>query len=230
MSIPAFVAAFFALFAMVNPIGTAGIFMGMTDGLSSMFKARAAAVTAIAVLCILVGSIFGAAAILSLFGISMSAFQVAGGIIVAGIGMSMLHGGKNPAHSAGSGSADRNAQAQVEAAVRGQLVVPLAMPILAGPGSIATAAMLAAKFAEGERRIGVLVAATAVAVSVLVIYAAFAIFGRYVSRTAQEIIFRFMGLIIVAIAVEMVIDGAQNVVTAYLESHHLLPSAPVAQG
>lgn len=230
MSVPAFIAAFFALFAMVNPVGTAGIFMGMTDGLPSAFKVRAAGITAVAVLVILLGSVFGAAAILSLFGISMSAFQVAGGIIVAGIGMKMLHGGDNPAHSATGGPGHEDSATQAETAVRGQLIVPLAMPILAGPGSIATAAMLAAKFSEGEGRVGVIAASLTVAATVLVIYSAFAIFGRYVSRTAQQVVFRFMGLIIVAIAVEMVIDGARGTVTAYLQQHPWFAASPDAKG
>ncbi len=100
----AFVATLLGLFAMMNPIGNTAIFLGMTDGLPSGFRARAALKASLAVLVILELSIFGATAVLGAFGISMSAFEAAGGIIVLGIGLKMLHGSENPAHTTSEGT------------------------------------------------------------------------------------------------------------------------------
>ncbi len=208
MDTAAFLKAFLGLFAMMNPIGNAGIFIGVTGDLPTSFKVRAALKTCVAVLIILEISIFGGMEILQLFGISINAFQAAGGLIVLGIGMNMMHGDENSSQNTEGGKAALENVEQKEEEVDGQLVVPLAMPILGGPGSITAVVTVAAAFPTIEGRIG---AAAGTAAMVFVLFLSFAASGllaRFLNEHAQEIILRFMGLILVAIGMDMMLGGA----------------------
>lgn len=208
MDTAAFLKAFLGLFAMMNPIGNAGIFIGVTGDLPTSFKVRAALKTCVAVLIILEISIFGGMEILQLFGISINAFQTAGGLIVLGIGMKMMHGDENSSQNTEGGKAALENVEQKEEEVDGQLVVPLAMPILGGPGSITAVVTVAAAFPTIEGRIG---AAAGTAAMVFVLFLSFAASGllaRFLNEHAQEIILRFMGLILVAIGMDMMLGGA----------------------
>ncbi len=205
------------LFAMMNPIGNTAIFLGVTGGLPSSYRLKAALKTCLAVLIILECSIFGAMAILDAFGVSMSAFEVAGGIIVLGIGMKMLHGSENPAHTTPAGT---DALANVEAReeeVDGKLVVPLAMPILAGPGSITTVVTVAAANPGLEGRFGAALGTAILVASLFLCFAMSGTIAKLISKQGQEILLRFMGMILVAIAVGMIFHGSGNSVSRYLE-------------
>lgn len=203
----AFIGALFGLFAMMNPIGNTAIFLGMTEGLPASFRLKAAIKTCVAVFIILEGAIFGAIAILDAFGVSMSAFETAGGIIVLGIGLKMLHGSENPAHSTPAGT---DALANVEALekeVDGKLVVPLAMPILAGPGSITTVVTVAAGHHGFDGRLGTAAGTAVIVLSLFICFAASGAIAKVLTKQAQEILLRFMGMILVAIAVGMISHG-----------------------
>ncbi|MDA0802978.1 MAG: NAAT family transporter [Planctomycetota bacterium] len=209
---PAAAGAFLGLFAMMNPIGNTGIFVGMVEGLPASLQRRAALKSCLAVWVILVGSIFGGVAILKGFGISMGAFQAAGGIIVLGIGLKMLHGTENRANASSTGASDSGvkseaAEAAEEADVDSRLVVPLAMPILAGPGSITTVVMVATDHSGMDGRIGTAIGTTALVLCLLACFLASSWIARFLNERTQGIILRFMGLILVAIAVGMVFDG-----------------------
>ena len=144
MSTAAFMKAFLGLFAMINPIGNAGIFIGITGDVPTSFKLRAALKTSLAVLIILELSIFGGMALLEVFGISIPAFQTAGGLIVLGIGMSMMSGGGNSSHETEGAKKAIQSVKDKEEIVDDKLIVPLAMPMLGGPGAITTVVTVAA--------------------------------------------------------------------------------------
>jgi len=215
----AFVATLLGLFAMMNPIGNTAIFLGMTDGLPAGFRARAALKASLAVLVILELSIFGATAVLGAFGISMSAFEAAGGIIVLGIGLKMLHGSENPAHTTSEGTAAVQAIALAEEEVDGKLVVPLAMPILAGPGSITTVVSVVAGHPGIGGKLGAAAGAAAITLSLLACFLASGLIAKLLNRQAQEILLRFMGMILAAIAVTMILNGTMGAVGDYLKDH-----------
>ena len=120
-----------ALFTILNPIGDAAIFEGMVSGRPREQQRAIAIKSAFAVAVILFATLWFGEHILSFFGVSLAALQVAGGLIVALIAFSMLHSRKSKMHAVGEQHEDPSAQAPVA-------VVPLAMPISAGPGVIAT--------------------------------------------------------------------------------------------
>ena len=204
----AFLKVFLGLFAMMNPIGNTGIFIGFTGDLPTAFKVRAALKTCFAVLVILEIAIFGGMEILDLFGISIQAFQAAGGLIVLGIGMKMLHGEGNPSQQTHGATAVLASAESREEEVRSRLIVPLAMPILGGPGSITTVVTVAAAFPTLEGKIGTALGTAALVGAMLLCFLLSGALSRFLSDHAQEIILRFMGLILVAIGMDMILGGA----------------------
>ncbi|MFP6563778.1 MAG: MarC family protein [Myxococcota bacterium] len=210
MSLAAFLKVFMALFAMMNPIGNTGIFISTVGDLPAAYKVRAALKTSLAVLIILEISIFAGTAILQVFGISLAAFQTAGGLIVLLIGLGMVTGKENGSHKTEGTARSLADVAADEKAVDSKLIVPLAMPILGGPGSITTVITVAAAFPTLEGRIGTAAGTAALVATLFLCFALSGFVSRFLSDHAQEIILRFMGLILVAIGADMILGGIET--------------------
>lgn len=137
---------FMGFFAIMTPIANTPIFLSLTADDAPAIRmqvAMKAVITAfglILVFCLLGKLIF------SLFGITLPAFRITGGLLVALIGYNMLHGEPSKVHH--SGSVDQKVSTEAELSVA---VTPLAIPILAGPGTIATAMNLASTPEEMDR-------------------------------------------------------------------------------
>ena len=207
MDTPTFLKAFLGLFAMMNPIGNAGIFISMTGGLPASYILKASIKVTIFVMIILVGAAFGGTAILDAFGISLPAFQLAGGLIVLGIGFKMLAGDENSSHHTDSGKQSLDDVKTKEASVDSALLVPLTMPILAGPGSIATVVTAAAAVPTLKGQIGAAAGAAALTLVLGICFALTSVLGKLITPSVQQIVLRFMGLILVAIAADMMLTG-----------------------
>ena len=197
---------FMGFFAIMNPIANTPIFLGLTaDDAPAIRKqvATKALITAfgiILVFCLLGKLIF------SLFGITLPAFRITGGLLVALIGYNMLHGEQSKVHQ--SGPVDQNLSTEAELSVA---VTPLALPILAGPGTIATAM----NFASTGGIDAMVVTIAAFAVLCLITYGFF-IFGQrlvaFLGENGLGVITRIMGLILAVIGVQMLIDGVAGAI------------------
>ena len=203
----AFLKAFLALFAMMNPIGNTGIFIAITGDLPASFKLRAAIKITICISLILVASIWSGTAILDAFGISLPAFQLAGGLIVLGIGFKMIGGEENKAHQTDEGKKQLEDLTQEEADVNSKLIVPLSMPMMGGPGSIATVVTVAAAYPTIPGLIGTTLGTIALTLLMGTCFAASGLLRRFITPNAQQIILRFMGMILIAIAADMMLTG-----------------------
>ena len=222
MDTEAFLKAFMGLFAMMNPIGNTGIFISTVGDLPTRFKVKAAIKTSLAVLVILEISIFGGTEVLKVFGISLSAFQAAGGLIVLLIGLHMIMGKENTSHQTEGAKASLADLKNTEEEVNQKLIVPLAMPILGGPGSITTVVTVAARYNTDGGQIGT-AAGTAALIGILfVCFALSGFLGRFLNAHAQQIILRFMRMILVAIGMDMMFSGLETSVFDFLE--HKMPS------
>lgn len=219
MSTAAFLSAFLGLFAMMNPIGNTGIFIGMTPGVSTAFRIKCAIKVSLVVLVILLVAIFAGMAILRGFGISLPAFELAGGLIVLGIGFKMLQGGENTAHVTKGAKASIEDMATAEEEISSKMIVPLAMPILGGPGSITTVVTVAARYEGIEGSIGVAVGTTALVAIMMVCFMLSGYLAKILSAHAQEVIIRFMGLLLIAIATGMLLDGFEKSVLDFGSAH-----------
>lgn len=187
-----------ALLAILNPIGNAAIFVSMIKG-DTHAKHKTAISCAIAVAIILLVTIWVGIGLLKTFGISIGAFQTAGGLIVILIGLSMLKG-QNPTH------ADHlNPQAQTNS---GSIaVVPLAIPIIAGPGAMTTIILHMTYLNSINYKIIISIICFILAAIIgVVLY-----FSPYIAKTlgnsGMRIMTSIMGLVITAIAFQMLASG-----------------------
>jgi len=203
-----FLTVFTSFFAIMNPIANAPLFLGLTEELDTPTRRRVAtrsvllAFSIVAVFAILGRVIFAA------FGITLPAFQVAGGILVGLVGFNLLQGQQSSVHTP---SDEDNARSR-DAAL-GIAVSPLAMPILAGPGTIATAMNLAA----GSTVADVIQVLAGLALVCAMTWVAFRFSDelvRFLGQNAIKVVTRLMGLILAVIGVQMLIAGITGAIAA----------------
>lgn len=192
---------FMGFFAIMNPIANAPIFLGLTGDDDKQTTASVAfRALLLAFLVVVVFSVLGKV-IFELFGITMPAFRITGGLLVCLIGFHMLQGRHSSVHHPTETDQQKCREAELSVAV-----TPLAIPILAGPGTIATAINFSA---DG----GLVAMATTIAMFALlcVITYLFFIFGKkfvaYIGDGALSAITRIMGMILAVIGTQMVIVG-----------------------
>ena len=195
------ITVFIGFFAIMNPIANVPIFLGLTSGDDKQTTATVALRSL--TLAFIIVTLFSVAGkvIFELFGLTLPAFQITGGLIVFLIGFHMLQGG----HSSVQHPSEEDKQKSREAALS-VAVSPLAMPILAGPGTIATAM----NFSAGGGFMEMVVTIIMFAVLCAVTYILF-IFGEkfvtYIGASALGVVTRMMGLILAVIGTQMVIEG-----------------------
>lgn len=192
---------FMGFFAIMNPIANVPIFLGLTSGDDKQtVKTVALQSLALAFLVIVVFSIAGKV-IFELFGITLPAFRITGGLLVFLIGFHMLQGKQSSVHHPDEKDKQKCREAALSVAIS-----PLAMPILAGPGTIATAM----NFSAGGGLTGMVVTIISFAVLCLITYVFF-VFGEkfvtFIGVGALGVITRMMGLILAVIGTQMVIEG-----------------------
>ena len=190
-----------ALIALINPLYGVPIFISMTRNLSPAEKRGTAAIVGLTVFFTATITTLLGEEILAFFGISVPAFQIAGGIIVLGIGLAML---KDDGRSGG----DAKALASGHERERGVAVVPLSIPLTIGPGAIATIVLFSHLLDDGDE----IVTMVPVVLGISALTWLSLVFADPISKALGEtvisVITRIMAILLTAIAVEMVIDGA----------------------
>ena len=197
-------AKFFAgLLAIVNPIGAIPVFISLTAGLSQHERERTARLSASAVAVVLLAALFTGEAILGFFGISIASFRVGGGVLLLLIAVSMMH-----ARISHAKQTDEEVQDAAEK--ESVAVVPLAIPLLAGPGSISTIIVYAHRNSVGGHY--VVLGFEIVLVSLLVwgVFRMAPVLSDRLGRTGINVLTRIMGLILAAIAVEFMANGLRQ--------------------
>ena len=186
------------IFTISNPIGNLPIYLSFTDGNKRKDRAIARSCAFTFLIALLLATWLGND-LLGFFGISRAAFQVAGGLIVVLIGLSMLHSEPSKVHH-DPDSVDRDQNS----AVKG--IVPLGIPLLAGPGTLTvviadpSAASLGGKVSLSL----VVVALTAV---VYLVFNAGEMLSSRISTSALQVLTKIMGLLLTAIAIQMLFTG-----------------------
>ena len=194
---------FAALFAIMNPFANVPVFLSLTEGASREAQ-RKVAVTAI--VGVAVGCVVSAVAgelILGFFGISVDDFRLAGGIIVLLIALSMLQGTASHAHARTPAEKEETSDIDPTSVA----IYPLTVPLLVGPGTIATLII----FAETARKTGTMLELFVGLGGFMVLLAAALLaapaIGEHLSQNTTAIARRLMGMILAAIAVEMVVTS-----------------------
>ncbi len=198
---------FLGFFAMLNPIGNTPVFLSMVgeaDKKTIKKVAFRAVLTAFFIIAIF--SFFGHV-IFRMFGITLPAFQVAGGIIVFFIGYDLLQGKV-------AGAQHSNVQINVKS-YEDMAVSPLGIPLLAGPGTISTAMNFVG---ESNKLSYTLLIVLIFALVCAITYFMFLISNRIADKLSPpliKVISRIMGLILTVIAVQMFINGIFNVIKQF---------------
>lgn len=196
-----FVKALGGFFAIMNPFVALPIFLSMTEGDSPADQRKLAVKVSIysAIMCAAVA--FGGAAILKFFGIGINDFRVAGGLVLMMIALGMLNGGANTSHD---GTASEQAsQRQVEDIS----FYPMTFPMIVGPGTITTLILFTheAKDMSGAIAVGLAAGLVLAALAVVLWFAGN--IGHHMSQTLRVIMTRLMGMVLAAIAVDMIAAG-----------------------
>lgn len=198
---------FVGILAIVNPLGAVPIFLTLTAGMERRDRAAVAGVVALTVCAILLATLFFGKLLLQLFGISIHSFRVGGGILLLLMSVSMLNARLSPIAQ----TEDEAEESKDKSSIA---VVPLSMPLLAGPGAI-SAVTLAANRASGVLHY-LVIGAEIVALSLIlwVVFRLSPIITRRVSGTALNVFTRIMGLMLAAIAVEFIANGLKGLFPA----------------
>ena len=192
----AFITSFITLFVIIDPIGLSPMFVALTKGEDATHR-RGIAIraTIIAGILLVLFGLFGEA-VLGFAGISMPAFRIAGGILLFLTALDMLFERR---------SKRRKGQANSE---NDPSVFPLATPLIAGPGSIATMILLTGE-AEGDwALIGmVMLVLMAVLLLVLLAFLSAGLLERALGTTGTNVVSRLLGMLLAALSVQFVVDG-----------------------
>ena len=192
--------AIVGIFVIVDPIGSVGIFLAVTNGFSKIKKEKAARFAGITVAAVLVIAALMGQAILDLFGIRLAAFSVAGGILFLILAVEMIRGeGVSQFHKLNERSEQLPAAA----------IVPLGVPLMAGPGAISTV-ILASPGSANWFETAILI--SSIAVLGLVTWLCFSYaqhIGKLIGDIGIQLISRIMGLMLAALAVEYMVKGIQ---------------------
>lgn len=189
-----------ALLAIVDPIAGIPMFLSATAGNSHVSRRRTAQVAAFTVFCVLGLSALIGTDILKFFGISIPSFLIGGGILLLMLAISMLQAQDSRIRQ----TPDEAEEAAEKDAVA---VVPLGIPLLAGPGAISTMIIATHEAPGFVLHLTLLIPAAIIALAVWGTFAAATRISDRLGKTGMNIITRVMGLIIAAIAIEYIYRG-----------------------
>lgn len=189
-----------ALFAIVNPIGSVPIFISATDGWNRQQKLRTANVVALTVFLVLAASALFGEGILAFFSITIPSFQVGGGILILLIAINMLH-----AKQSHSKQTPEEAKTMEERDVIA--IVPLSIPLLAGPGAISSMIIAAQDSTTFGAQLSLLLPILVVALLVWLSLQLSSYIAGKLGTIGINIVTRLMGLILAAMAVEFIAHG-----------------------
>lgn len=194
------ITAFVALFVVIDPIGLTPLFVALTTGMSSQKRRRIAIrATLVATGILLVFSIFGEN-ILTFIGISMPAFRIAGGILLFLTALDMLFERRT-----------RRREDQAEEEVEDDpSVFPLAIPLIAGPGAIATVILLVGQTDGTAGYFAVLGVLAGVLALVFMMFLSASVLERLLGKTGITVVTRLLGMLLAALSVQFVLDGLKG--------------------
>jgi multiple antibiotic resistance protein len=206
-AVVAFLAVFVGLFPIVNPLGMAPIFLRLTSGSTQGIRADLAQRIAIGSFFLMAISLFVGSHILALFGLTITAVQIGGGLVVTVAGWRLLQQG-------GDSNVDRATVPVTEEGMIGRAFFPLTMPLTVGPGAISVAITLGTRAAHVDRIAevagGALIAVLAVSLLVYVSYRFAAYVLRYLGETGTDVLMRLSAFILLCLGVQIMTNGISD--------------------
>ena len=198
-----FLQFFLGLVAAVNPVGIMPVFVSLTGHMTPEEKNKTATTANVAVAVILIISLFAGQLLLDMFSISLDSFRVAGGLLLLSIAFSMMSGKL--------GEDKQNKQEKSEYVSREQIgVVPLAMPLMAGPGAISSTIVYGSRYPGMFDTVGIIVTIVLFALCTWLLFRSAPLIVRFLGQTGINVITRIMGLILGALGIEFIANGLRN--------------------
>lgn len=194
-----FLYVFAALFSVINPLGTVPIFVGLTTEETNRERNQTALLTSVNVVVILIISFFAGTYLLDFFGISLNALRIAGGMIIVTSGFALLTG----SFSKHKGMKNKRVKKDLDKREKFSLT-PLAIPMLAGPGSISLLITFNQEYQEWSEMAFVILAVIAVGIATLLILRSSHYISKMLGASGINAISRIVGFIVISIGVEYI--------------------------
>lgn len=192
-----------ALLPIINPFSTAPLFLAMTEGYSEAERQDQAKRGVIYMVCILTAFLVGGSFIMNFFGLSLPGLRIAGGILVAGVGMRMLYPKDNH---------DQTPAEEKEAKKKADIAfTPLAMPSLSGPGAISVTIGLTSLAESPWHYGGIFVGILVVAAIVFIILRASTKLVRFLGVNGLHAMTKIMGFLILCVGIQFVVNGVRGI-------------------
>ena len=198
-----------SLLAIINPLSAIPVFLGMTASYSPAHRRHTLLRAVLTAWLVLVSFAVLGTAILNLFGITTQAFQIAGGILFFGIGMDMLQARRSRVKATEEEEAEGAGKADVG-------IVPLGIPVLAGPGAITTVVALVSSAPTWQHTLLLQASIFSVLITAWVLLGIAPLVFRHLGQTGLNVVTRLMGLLVMVVGVQFVINGSQAVVAEFI--------------
>lgn len=204
-AIESFLIALVALLVILDPVGTAAVFVGITPR-DSEARRRAMAIRASVIsVVVLVGFAFAGEFLLRAMGIGLPAFQIAGGLLLFVLAFDMVM--QRPSGL----RATESERADAEASDDDVSVFPLAIPLIAGPGAMTSVVLLRGRAGDDYAQLAAVMAALLVALLImLACLVAAGSMTRVIGKTGTHVIGRVLGVVLAALSAQLVIDGIRQ--------------------
>lgn len=192
--------SFGSIFSIVDPFTAVPVFLALVGAQPRQAQARTA--LRASATCFVVLTVFGVAGsfIFHFFGITLPAFKIAGGIILFGVGFEMMRAKRSDTRATNEEAIEAETKEDVG-------LIPLGLPLLSGPGSIATVMVLVGKAQDVPQKIILLGTVTLVSLIAFLTLRSATVVARVLGKTGINVIGRVMGLILAAVAMQFVLDG-----------------------
>ena len=190
--------SFGSLFSIVDPFAAVPAFLALTAREPELERNRIATRAVLTTFAILSTFALAGAYVFSFFGITIPAFRIAGGVLLFGVALDMVKAQK---------SSTRSTQDELDEEHGDIGIVPLGMPLLSGPGSIAAVMVLAARAHSFGERLTLHAVILLIALVCLVVLRSAGLVARALGQTGLNVLSRLMGLLLAAVAVQFVLDG-----------------------
>lgn len=189
-----------SLFSIVNPINATPVFISLTESDSDAQRLSSARRACIFMFFILISFFIGGAYIMNFFGLSIPGIRIAGGLMLASSAFNML----NPEHKGRKLTREEVDESQDKLDIS---FTPLAMPLLSGPGSIATVITIAAETKEYWQDIVIILSVLILATITFLILRVAPWAVRVMGKTGLSVLTKIMGFIVLSVAVQFIING-----------------------
>ncbi|MCL1623212.1 MarC family protein [Moraxella sp. Tifton1] len=193
-----------AFVVLINPFSVLGLFLNITKGYGVQDRKKVAQIACLTVLITISFFTLLGEALLKILGISVGSFQVAGGILVFLIAINMMNGGGNPVKP-------KEDEVEVNSSLAASAVVPLAIPMMIGPGGISAVIIYSSQVKDFFQVGMMLIAGLCISVFCYASLMAAGRISRFLGDTGLNILSRVMGMLLAAVAIEILVHGLRAI-------------------